>query len=85
MSPAMIVQGKPNPYFNQKIKIFGYYAIFYICTNITMKYRSLPAIYLSKSNEHGGHYLMNLYIGNSLHSYEWEEIHIDDYASPYLL
>ena len=44
-----------------------------------MKYRSLPAIYLSKSNEHGGHYLMNLYIGNRLHSYEWEEIHIDDY------
>ena len=41
-----------------------------------MKCKSIPVISLRKSNEHGGNYLMNLYTGKRLYSYEWKNITI---------
>ena len=71
MSTAIIIQCKPNPYFNQKRTIFGYYAMVYIGKNNTMKLRSVPLIALSDSNEHGENFSMNLYTSKGFHSYEW--------------
>ena len=78
MIPAMIFQGKPNTEFNQKRIVFGSYAIVYIGMKNTMKFRNLPEISLSKSNKHGGNFIMNLCIGKMLYSYEWEELPIDN-------
>ena len=71
MITYIIVQGKPNPDFNQKRIIFGSYGIFYIGTKNTMKRGGVPAIFISELNEHGVNYLMNLYTGKRFHSYEW--------------
>ena len=55
MSPAMIVEVKVNPKFNHKRITFGSYAMVYTGTKNNMKRRSVPAIALNESNEHGGH------------------------------
>jgi hypothetical protein len=78
MSPSYIVQGKPNPDMNHKQIVHGSYAMVYIGTKNNMTRRSMPAIALSPSNMHGGHYFMSLYSGKRLHSYEWDELPIDD-------
>ena len=78
MSPAMIVEGKQNPDMSLKRISFGSHAMVYIGTTNTMKRRAVPAIALDESNDHGGYYFMNLYTGKRLHSYNWEELPIDD-------
>jgi hypothetical protein len=78
MSPSMIVEGRPNPDFNHKRIVFGSYALVYTGTDNTMEARSVPAIALQESNDHGGHYFMNLYTGKRLHAYKWTELPIDD-------
>jgi hypothetical protein len=78
MSPSTIVQGKPNPDMNHKRIVHGSYAMVYIGTKNNMTRRSVPAIALNPSNMHGGHYFMSLYSGKRLHSYEWDELPIDD-------
>ena len=78
MSPSNIVEGKPNPDFNNKRIVFGSYALVYIDTDNTMNARSVPAIALEESNDDGGYYFMNLYTGKRLHSYQWTELPIDE-------
>jgi hypothetical protein len=60
MSPAMIVQGLPNPNLRYKRIVYGSYALVYIGTRNDMRARSVPAIALNPSNMHGGHYFMSL-------------------------
>ena len=50
----------------------------FIGTNNTIKIRGVPGIALNYSNRWGGHLLIYLYTGNKLHSYEWEELPIDN-------
>jgi hypothetical protein len=78
MSPATIVQGLPKPNLKYKRIIYGSYALVYVGTKSDQSARSVPAIALNPSNEHGGHYFMLLYSGKRLHSYEWKELPIDD-------
>jgi len=78
MSPAMLLEEKLNPDMNKKHIILGSHAMVFVGSNNTMSRRSVPAIALNESNEHGGHYFMNLYSGKRIHSYEWREIPIDD-------
>jgi len=68
MSPAMIVEGKNNPDMNNKRISFGSHAMVFVGSDNSMKRRSVPAIALDPSNNHGGHYFMNLYTGKKLHS-----------------
>ena len=70
MDPAMIVEGKGNPNFNHIRITFLSYAMVYNGTANNRKRRSLPDITLNESNEHGGHYLMSIYTGNLLLSYQ---------------
>ena len=78
MSPSIILEGKPNPNMNNAHISFGSYVFVHIGTDNTMKRRSIPAIALNESNEHGGHYFMNLYTAKKLHSYNWQELPIDN-------
>ena len=78
MSPSTIVLGLPKPNMKHKRIVFGLHAMVYAGTNNKMDARSLPAIALNSSNEHGGHYFMSLYSGNHIHSYEWKELPIDE-------
>ena len=78
MSPANIVQGKPNPDMNHKRIVHGSYAMVYTGTKNDMNRRSVPAIALNASNQHGGHYFMSLYSGKRLNSYEYSELPIED-------
>ena len=50
----------------------------YAGTTNNMNGRSVLAIALNSSNEHGGHYFMSLYSGKRIHSYEWTELPIDE-------
>ena len=72
MIPATIVIGIPKPNMKHKRIVFGSHAMVYAGTNNKMDARSLPAIALNLSNEHGGHYFMSLYSGKRIHSYEWK-------------
>ena len=60
MSPATIVQGLPKPNMKYNRIFFGSQAMVYVGTNNNMDARSVPAIALNPSNEHGGHYFMTL-------------------------
>ena len=78
MSPATIVIGAPKPNMKHKHIVFGSHAMVFIGTKNKMDARSVPAIALNASNNHGGHYFMSLYSGKRIHSYEWKEVPIDD-------
>ena len=78
MSPSNIVEGKPKPDFTHKLIFFGSYAIVYTGTENNMNRRGVPSIALNESNDHGGHYFMSLYTGKRLHSYDWNELPIDE-------
>lgn len=49
----------------------------YSGTNNTLDARSVSAIALNSSNQHGGYYFMSLYSDRRIHSYEWKELPID--------
>ena len=74
----MIVEGKGNSDFNHKRITFVSYYIVYTGTKNDMKRRSVSAITLNESNDHGGHYFMSIYTGKRLQSYQWIELPIDD-------
>ena len=78
MSPSSIVEGKPKPDMNTKRIVYGSHAMAFIGTKNNMARRSVPAIALSPSNLHRGHYFMSLCTGKRLHSYEWDELPIDE-------
>ena len=78
MSPSTIVIGLSKPNMKYRTIVFGAHAMVYFGTNNRMDARSIPAIALNASNEHGGHYFMSLYSGKRIHSYEWKELPIDE-------
>ena len=73
LSPSTIVTGRGKPDFSKKHIAFGSYAMVTDGTTNSMKSRTLPAIALKPSNEHGGYYFMSLVSGKRLHSYQWVE------------
>ena len=76
-SPAAIILGSPNPYYNEpKIK-FGAYAQVYIGTTNSTKKRTLGSIALIPENEKGVYYFMSLATGTNLHDFMWTELPID--------
>ena len=78
MSPATIVEGKPQPNMKHKSIVFGSHAMVFLGSNNRLDARSVPAIALNPSNTHGGYYFMSLYSGKRIHSYHWAEVPIDD-------
>ena len=78
LSPAGIVRGRNLPNFNNKSIRFGAYAYAATKTSNDMKPRKVPCIALGPSNEWGGHYFMSLYTGKRIHSYDWDEVPIDE-------
>ena len=78
MSPSMILEEKPNANMNNAHISFGSYVFVHIGTDNTMKRRSVPAIALNESNEYGGYYFINLYTAKKLHSYNQQELPIDN-------
>ena len=78
LSPASIVEGAPKPNMKYRRIVFGSHAMVFIGTTNTLHTRSVPAVAINPSNYHGGHYFMSLYSGKRLHSYNWEELPIDD-------
>ena len=73
----MIVERK-NLDFNQERIVFGSYALVYTGTSNNTRRRIIPSIALNKSKYHGGQYLMSLYTGKRLHSYEWTDLPIEN-------
>ena len=71
------IQRIPLRIKNKRIS-FESHAIVFIGSDNMIKRRSVPAVALNPSNDHGGHYFMNLYTGKKLHSYHWQELPIDD-------
>ena len=78
LSPASIVLGKSRPDFSKPHIAFGSYAMVYNSTNNNMSPRTIPAIALKPSNQHGGSYFMSLLSGKRIHSYHWKELPIPD-------
>ena len=76
LSPATIVLGRGKPDFSKSHIAFGSYAMVYNVTNNDMTSRTIPAIALRPSNEHGGSYFMSLLSGKKIHSNQWKELPI---------
>ena len=74
MSANAVVEGKSKPDFSYLRINFGTYAMVYLETTNNMKHRSIPAIVLNPSNDHGGHYFMSLFTGKQVNSKPWTEI-----------
>ena len=74
MSPSAIVEGKNKPDFSYPRITFGTHTMAFLETNNTIKTRSVPAIALNPSNDHGGHYFMNFFTGKRINSNQWTEI-----------
>ena len=56
LSPATIVLGRGRPDFSKKHIAFGAYAMVYNGTSNNMSSRTVPAIALKPSNQHGGNF-----------------------------
>ena len=76
----MMVEGKPNPDFILERIVFRSYTLVYTDTGNIMNRIIIPSTALNKSSNNEGHYLMSLYNGNKLHSYEWTELRIENYV-----
>ena len=79
-SPAAIVLGKPSIDYNMLKLDFGSYCRVYDGTDNTNKSRSVGAIALQSSNEHGAYYFMSLESGKRIHATfnNWKELSIYD-------
>ena len=64
-----MLEGKPNPDMKKKISL-GSHAYTHIGTTNTIKRRSVSAIALNESNEHGGHYFISLFTGKKMHCFK---------------
>ena len=82
LSPAAIILGSPNPYYN-KLKIkFGAYAQVYRGTNNSTKQRTVGVIALIPENERGVYYFMSLATRKQFHAFIWIELPINDRSYP---
>ena len=78
LSPAAIILGSLNPYYN-KLKItFVSYAQVYIGTTNSTKQITVEAIAIGPSNERGGYNFMSLDTGKQYHAFIWTELPIKD-------
>ena len=74
LSPAAIILGSPNPYYN-KLKVrFGAYAHVYIGTTNSAKQRTVGAIALRPENERDGYYFMYLSTRKQPHAFICTEL-----------
>ena len=73
MGPCCLVEEKNSTDLRMPGITFESYAIVYLGITNTMKHRSIPAITLGASNEHGGYYFMSLYTGRRINSNQWDE------------
>ncbi len=80
LSPGTIVLGRSPPNLQYKHIPFGALAIVYTGTSNTMQRRGVRAIALREHNFHGSFWFMSLETGHRLHSSQWTELPIDDYA-----
>ena len=80
VSPAMIVEGRSKPDLNVKRICFGQYAQIYLETQGNLNQRSVPGIALRPCNKNGGHYFFNLETGKRMHSYNWVDLPILEWA-----
>ena len=71
-----ILLGNPSTDFNKNIIFFGYYAMVYTGTTNTLNRRDFPSIYLRKSNEDVGHFLVSLYTRKYIHIDYWIKLPI---------
>ena len=78
LSPAAIILGSPNKYYNKLRITFGAYAQVYIGNTNSKKQKKVVAIALIPENERGGYYFMYLATGKQLHDLIWKEIPIND-------
>ena len=77
-NPAAIVEGRNEIGMSKKRITYGAYAEVWIGTQNNMKTRSIPGIALEPSNNDGGYYIMSLYTGQRVNSFQWEELPITD-------
>ena len=76
LSPDSIVLGKPKLDYNSLKLTFGAYAHVFDGTDNTMKNRTVGAIALRPSNEHGSYYFMSLQSGRRLNVNQWKDLPI---------
>ena len=76
ISPDGIILGKPKVDFNCIKLSFGAYAQVYESTRNAMEQRTVGAISLRPSNNHGSYYFMFLETGKRLNCYQWNELPI---------
>ena len=58
ISPVAIILGRGCPDFSKKHIAFGSFAMVYNGTSNNMESRTVPAIALKPSNQHGGEFFM---------------------------
>ena len=80
ISPATIVLGKMAPDVGNKTIGFGQYAMVHFGTKNNMRQRSIEGIALRPSNENNGFYFMSLRTGHEIHSNNWDELPLDEWA-----
>mmetsp|Transcript_14843 Transcript_14843/g.21240 ORF Transcript_14843/g.21240 Transcript_14843/m.21240 type:complete len:182 (+) Transcript_14843:1891-2436(+) len=80
MSPATIVLVKSAPDVGGKTICFGQYAMFHFGTKNNMRQQSIKGIALCPSNNKKGYYFMSLCSGREIHSNNWDEMPLDDWA-----
>ena len=77
LSPAAIILGSPNPYYNKLRITFGEYAQVYIGTTNSKKQRTIGVIALRPGNKRCGYQFMSLATGKQLHAFIWTELPIN--------
>jgi hypothetical protein len=79
LSPATIVQGRPQPDCSAKKILLGAAAIVFAGTTNTMHQRGERAIALTETESIGHYRFMSLDSGRPIHSHDWREVPIDDF------
>ena len=80
ISPATIVEGRPKLDLKRKIIPFDACVLVHTGTTNDNKPRAVPGIALRMSNAAGGHYFMSLHSGKIMHSFQWDELPIDEHV-----
>ena len=80
MSPGMSVEGRSKFDFSKKKVAFGTYILAYTCTTHSMKKKATSAHAFRIPNSTGEYYIMSLYMGKRIHSYQREELYIAEYV-----
>ena len=80
LSPNSIVKGKRKINYESLKTTFGSYAQVFVKTKNSNIPRTVGAIALMPSNEHGGYYFMSLVSGKKIHGMQWKNLPISQDA-----